>query len=413
MARAAQVVQTVYVALLAICAGVRARGVDLEDLLRGSGHPISSDDTVLAQIPAFVLEHAPLVHLYSGERFWPCDIERHLEHITPHLNYTPLQPRDSHPTPEDLDDLNRWEGGAHVYLQSDDDVESAPAWLTGEENIPSDGRASRDGPQRPMSTIRRAGYSKAPAVLLVIDKGDGVVDAFWFFFYSFNLGNVVLNVRFGNHVGDWEHTMVRFVDGKPTTVFLSEHFFGQAYKYNAVEKRGKRVCPSLCSLCCDYPLTPVKPVVYSAEGSHAMYATPGTHSYILPLGFLHDETDAGPLWDPSLNVHAYTYAPTSTREPPTSALLPATPAAPTGWFRFRGHWGDRIYPLTDARQYTVAGNYHYVSGPTGPRFKDLDRVTVCQGHGECNIRDHLDGERDVRFWPPKPFEVGNGDELLE
>ena len=33
-----------------------------------------------------------------------------------------------------------------------------------------------------------AGKSSAPAILVVVPKDDGIVDAFWFFFYSFNLG---------------------------------------------------------------------------------------------------------------------------------------------------------------------------------------------------------------------------------
>jgi hypothetical protein len=85
------------------------------------------------------------------------------------------------------------------------------------------------------------GRSDAPAVLVTVPKGDGVVDAFWFFFYSYNLGNAVFNVRFGNHVGDWEHTVVRFHNGEPKAVFFSEHSFGEAYTYDAVEKIGKRV----------------------------------------------------------------------------------------------------------------------------------------------------------------------------
>lgn len=85
------------------------------------------------------------------------------------------------------------------------------------------------------------GRSNAPAVLVVVDKGDGITDAFWFFFYSFNAGNLVLNIRFGNHVGDWEHTLVRFHHGMPIEVFYSEHYFGEAYTYEAVRKIGKRV----------------------------------------------------------------------------------------------------------------------------------------------------------------------------
>lgn len=75
----------------------------------------------------------------------------------------------------------------------------------------------------------------------MVEKDFGIVDAFWFFFYSYNLGSEVLNVRFGNHVGDWEHTLVRFQGGRPTAVFFSEHYFGEAYTYDAVEKIGQRV----------------------------------------------------------------------------------------------------------------------------------------------------------------------------
>lgn len=107
----------------------------------------------------------------------------------------------------------------------------------------------RDTAQMALAEIERrqlAGRSDAPAVLIVVQKGGGIVDAFWFFFYSYNLGNSVFDVRFGNHVGDWEHTLIRFQDGKPKYVFFSEHNFGEAYSYGAVEKIGKRVS-SICS----------------------------------------------------------------------------------------------------------------------------------------------------------------------
>jgi hypothetical protein len=273
----------------------------------------ADDERILREIPQYVLDYAPLVHLYSGEQFWPGDIAEHLYHITPYLNYTPVQPRWQHPKLNDLDGLNQWEKGRFVYLTSNDNVEDRPEWLGGDKNISEripgllddnledepwaewdgridgelpddveDGRKSwevageggtRDrGGDRPnptavrisiptdtiegegfviedQSKVKRSllgkrltgGRSDAPAVLVTVDKGNGIVDAFWFFFYSFNLGNVVLNVRFGNHVGDWEHSLVRFKNGKPKAVFFSEHSFGEAYSYEAVEKIGKRV----------------------------------------------------------------------------------------------------------------------------------------------------------------------------
>ena len=64
----------------------------------------------------------------------------------------------------------------------------------------------------------------------------------------------VLGLRYGNHVGDWEHTMVRFINGVPDVVYYSEHASGTAFKYSVVEKIG------------------VRPVSYTAIGTHANYA---------------------------------------------------------------------------------------------------------------------------------------------
>lgn len=247
------------------------------------------DSQVNHEIPQYVFDHAPLVHLYSKENFWPCDIAEHLLHVTPELNYTPVYPQTASLNLTNLDELNEWDEGRYVYLTSDDNVEDIPKWLSGQENIPDipdapEGRfanSNRDfespaalgyeshrrdskgiyvPPSKgggkyssPLSDTgfktsqklrrehQRGGRSNAPAILICVNKGQGIVDAFWFFFYGFNLGNVVFNVRFGNHVGDWEHTLVRFQHGVPKYVFFSEHNFGAAYGYGAVEKIGKRV----------------------------------------------------------------------------------------------------------------------------------------------------------------------------
>ena len=394
---------------------------------QGKGRPEdwSEDERVLRHIPNYVTEYAPYVHLFSGEQFWPCDIAEHLHHITPTLNYTPLREY-AHPTLRNIDQLNQFEHGRHIFLQSNDDPEERPDWLEGEKNIPnpppgeeessveSSGTDSEEDDdddehwhdalesheQSPfVADLKRlghkpkqekglkGGYSDAPAVLVVVNKGDGIVDAFWFFFYSFNLGNVVFNIRFGNHVGDWEHTCIRFRHGTPEAVYFSEHNFGSAYTYEAVEKIGKR------------------PVIYSATGTHAMYATPAIHRYILPWGLLHDETDRGPLWDPSLNLHAYTFDHLNQ----TLRASQLSPKAPIEWFFFNGHWGDKFYPLGDSRQYRFAGQYHYVNGPLGPKFKSLGRKKVCPG-ATCVVKNWLDSQH-LRLGRGKG--PGKGDELTD
>jgi hypothetical protein len=140
-----------------------------------------------------------------------------------------------------------------------------------------------------------------------------------------------------------------------------------------------------------------------------MYATSGLHPYILPGGILHDETDRGPLWDPVQNLYSYTYNYESD-ELLTSNL---TPKAPTSWFYFAGHWGDKFYPLNDPRQYRFVGQYHYVNGPLGPRFKNLGRQQICQGNGDCILKKFV-GEKSTRSLKAKRYPiVGEGEEMSE
>jgi hypothetical protein len=136
---------------------------------------------------------------------------------------------------------------------------------------------------------------------------------------------------------------------------------------------------------------------------------PGKHPYILPFGILADVTDKGPLWDPALNYYAYHYNATlthdqdaqmipnslMTNERRKASFVPAAsnPQAPTSWFWFSGHWGDKVYTLGDWRQWRFVGQYHYVDGPLGPRFKNLGRSRVCQGGTTCTMLDSIDEGR--------------------
>ena len=227
---------------------------------------LSDDSHILDEIPQYVLDYAPLVHLYSEEEFWPCDIAEHLLHVSPELDYTPIQARSLIMNLTNLNKLNEYDKARHVYLTSVDNVEERPEWLGGQKNIPDefDEEPSTDHAREGSAFYRwvreslrnsQGGRSDAPAVLLTVNKGDGIVDAFWFYFYSYNLGNEVLNIRFGNHVGDWEHSLIRFQHGKPKLVYFSEHNFGDAYTYEAVEKIGKRVSHILSSTIQQFQLT--------------------------------------------------------------------------------------------------------------------------------------------------------------
>lgn len=428
---------------------------------------------IMNEVPDYVLAYAPLVHLYSGENFWPSDIAEHIEHMVPYKGDTKLN------TSVDLEHLAKLNAeNATIFLTSEVNVESRPAWLhnrvgqpvpfddddnddegtTPDPNSDDDQekrgwrdhkrppsgttwwdadkehpphriadprykgsrrgrkpfqkRSTREGGQRPIvgdfadgdkiheydhrNKPDHSGYSNGPAVLVLVDKGAGIVDAFWFFFYSYNLGQTVLSIRFGNHVGDWEHCMIRFENGQPRAMSLSQHAGGQAYAWEALEKKPQKNG------------RPDRPVIYSAVGSHAMYASPGMHPYVLPFKMLKDLTDKGPLWDPALNNYAFWYDyeidrqeeeddPLGKKERTSLTPAASNPHLPTSWFHFTGYWGDDTYPLADRRQWRLFGEYHYTTGPLGPKFKNLERKKVCQNE-RCTLLYSLEAGKKAKWY---------------
>ena len=169
--------------------------------------------------------------------------------------------------------------------------------------------------------------------------------------------------------------MVRFQDEVPQAVWFSQHAFGEAFTYSAVEKQGDR------------------PVVYSANGSHANYATTGTHDHTipglnLPEGPLEDFCDQGILWDPLLGAYYYTYDANS------KAFSPYDSSYPVAWLNYIGKWGDQQYPDSDPRQHKIFGinaSAEFTDGPTGPEDKQLNRTNVCPTSDDaiCRIQTSL------------------------
>lgn len=166
--------------------------------------------------------------------------------------------------------------------------------------------------------------------------------------------------------------MVRFVDSVPQAVWFSQHSGGEVFTYAAVEKAadGKR------------------PVVYVANGTHANYATAGTHDHTipglnLPAGPLEDHTDKGVFWDPTANAFEYSFDTT------TGSFAAYNGQDPTGYLDFSGHWGDNQLPDSTPGQIDIFGQAKYVAGPTGPKDKDLGRTDVCPSGDSCTVRTVL------------------------
>ncbi|KAK5164380.1 uncharacterized protein LTR77_010076 [Saxophila tyrrhenica] len=309
-------------------------------------------------VPDFALTYAPVAYLYSKEAYYPADIGSQLVNTQPQANYTPISNLSSRPLSLDnLDQLNAYgRGGQDVYLTSKDNVEDIPAWLRGAK---PDSNGLTNG--------------AVSSTVIVNNHGSGMVDVFYFYFYAFNFGGKYISHVIGNHVGDWEHTMVRFKDGKPQAIWYSQHSNGEAFEYRVVKKYNNGA----------------RPVVYIGNGTHANYAIPGDHDHAipnvnLPQGLVEDHTDQGAFWDPIQSAYWFSFNASS------QIFTSYDGSTRTNWLYYVGHWGDKQYRDSDPRQKDILdidGSHKYTNGPTGPINKQLNRTKVCPDNGNlCIVR---------------------------
>ncbi|ETN39738.1 uncharacterized protein HMPREF1541_05964 [Cyphellophora europaea CBS 101466] len=323
-----------------------------------------------SSVPQYVLDHAPLVHLDEQEQWFPSDITAQLTNS--HPTDASSNPIPNAPSPLTLSNLNSL-AGEGVYVTSNEGITALPEWFHGVAPTPD---GSTPG--------------AVASVVITVPKTNDILDVFYFYFYAYNEGNAPLsipNFEFGNHVGDWEHNMIRFnaTTSTPLATWYSQHASGQAFTFSTLS------------------LSPgtTRPLVYSARGTHANYATPGPHETAFPgLAFpgviLTDRTSAGLLWDPLRNACFYEYDIRSD----TFTALPAPgneggPAAPTKWLDYRGRWGDPQLPDGDPAQMNLFGARKFTAGPTGPRDKRLGRGPVCNVDegAECFVKKTLIGAK--------------------
>ena len=282
------------------------------------------------EIPQYVLDYSPYVYLYLEERYLPYDIKDFVTNL--HAEWHNGTIINGTENGCNISTLGNLPPSKKVYLTSNTDFTLDPEWITGSKNKP---------------LVIDGEIKDAPATLIVVDKGNGWVDSFWFYFYSFNLGPFVLGSGpYGNHVGDWEHLLVRFYKGKPMIVWISAHGGGGAYYYHNLEK---------------LQVEPDHPIIFLARGTHANYVSVGQHPHDLPYDILLAFTDRGPLWSPVRNYLGYTYH--------NKRVFPSKTKAQEHhvgreleygkWLAFRGCWGDKQLPLLDPRQsFLLIAGYH-------------------------------------------------------
>lgn len=171
-------------------------------------------------VPSYVTEYAPVVRLFSEDPYRPSEICAQLANTEPGVNFTPVARA---PNPLTLDNLDQLNAAGKVYLTSKSDPTTSPRpqYLYG---VTPDSQGKTDG--------------ATSSTIIVVDHGNGAVDAFYMYFYAFDYGGDYLggHLNVGNHVGDWEHNMIRFANGTPTEMWFSQHSGGQAFSYSATEK---------------------------------------------------------------------------------------------------------------------------------------------------------------------------------
>jgi len=225
--------------------------------------------------------------------------------------------------------------------------------------------------------------ANAPVYAYYADKGGGVVDLVYFFWYPYNRGKEVVDTIWGNHVGDWEHITVRMLRGPddvlvPDQVYLSVHSFGGAYAWADIER---------------YEDT--HPVVYSALGSHGVWSEPGDHVYMtigeevlgvcvtIVCADLTDETAAGLAWDTWTNVVGLDYG------------------AQDGL-------GGESWPIWMSEEFTAPGDDPVMVPGHGPIYRwgnpedcTTIGIDISDLIGVCRLEDGPTGPASKNVWGPE------------
>jgi hypothetical protein len=137
-----------------------------------------------AIFPTDRLPSAPVVWLHSQEKYLCSDFAAQVSHTNPVKNGQPITSHASPLTLENLDSLNDGDQ-KDVFLTSNDFTDD-PAWLKG---VRPDAAGKTNG--------------AVSSCIVVNDKGAGIVDAFYFYFYAYNQGNTIFGKELGDHLGDW------------------------------------------------------------------------------------------------------------------------------------------------------------------------------------------------------------------
>lgn len=214
---------------------------------------------------------------------------------------------------------------------------------------------------------------KIPVYAMIVPKpniGKDITDVFYWFFYPYNRGKRVCispiytngncwgkYSTFGHHVGDWEHVTIRFKDDQPQQLYLAQHNFGQSFDW------GDYRVQYIQGLDSDNQTVNMRPILYSAKGSHGTYAEPGEYVYykIFNGDKLVDKTNKGNAWQTWQNIILI----------PNNDSRKITKSIAKNWHNYSGRWGNpkRTCTFLGIDFEKIFKSCILNDGPIGPGFK--------------------------------------------
>jgi hypothetical protein len=131
-------------------------------------------------IPSYALKYAPYAYLSPNETYWPSDISTHIQYVFPAINYTHIQ----YVFPA----INYTQVASSVSLEN---VATYPSstFLTSKDNTTNQNAPTEAWLLSNYGKPSSSGLSAAPATIIAVTKPGGIVDVFYFMFYSYNFGN--------------------------------------------------------------------------------------------------------------------------------------------------------------------------------------------------------------------------------
>lgn len=262
--------------------------------------------------------YAPLVFLAPGETHRPSDASNYIHNSRLRWSHDSGQPDDEIADKGHVDENRLGDGGYSDQVENILGIKHGAHIRSNQDVRPKDGKGD-GGDEGFFLDLDNAHHeSTGPGTNMPVyyEAVDGHYITYWFF-YAYNAGPAPGGLD--NHEGDWERISVKLNrQNRATAVAYYQHKGHEEKRWRDVPKQGSH------------------PLVFSAKGSHASYASPGAKDLGVPFGAVKDHAGRGAQWKTWQHLKN---------------------ARAQGWYGYGGAWGE-------------VGNYADTTGPQGPsRYK--------------------------------------------